>query len=543
MTEVPSTPAPDPADEPNSAGESDPAAGPERVLSRDDSGRILTGVCAGLGRFTGMDPVLFRVGFAVLVLASGTGILLYAAAYLLMRRPDGRPGYLEQWTGRLFDSETVLALMAAVFALGLIINLGSGGINKGTIVIGTLLAIVLLAAHARGVDLRTLVRSMPERAAGRHATQATAPAAGAPMTTPTAPFTAPPTAAAPTAPSTQPPYGPGFQRHGTAPQSPPGETGSTGVHAASSGTGTADSTETVHGVPPAPADAASAGRTTPAIDSGPPPGASAAPGYRRLADLAREARAGTLGYDYGAYGSAGGEPYAPHGPYAPPHHYPPEPYQPAAAPPVRGKTKPPGSFIGKLTIVLALIVGGIMATVQQSGTGSVSLPLIGGAVLVTIGAGLLVATWFGRGAALIAAGTVVALALIAGSTVSGIPEKAGNFVWRPVSVTQAATTYTVGVGNGRLDLSDLALKPGTRVRFDAAVSVGQFTVIVPPSARVEAHGYTRAGEVKIDHSVRQGTDVRLDQVMEPEVIGDSDAPTIELYVRAAIGDVEVRRAS
>ncbi|WP_449063505.1 hypothetical protein [Planomonospora algeriensis] len=53
--------------------------------------------------------------------------MLYIAAFLLMREPNGGPGHLEQWTRRDFDGETVLALLAAVFAFGLIINVSSGG--------------------------------------------------------------------------------------------------------------------------------------------------------------------------------------------------------------------------------------------------------------------------------------------------------------------------------------------------------------------------------------------------------------------------------
>ncbi|WP_433499696.1 PspC domain-containing protein [Sphaerimonospora sp. CA-214678] len=572
MTEAPTTAAPDPRP--------DPAAGPEpeQVLSRDGSGRMLTGVCAGLGRFTGMDPVLFRVGFAVLVLASGTGILLYVAAFLLMRRPGGQPGHLEQWTNRLFDAETVLALMAAVFALGLIINVGSGGVNRGTIVIGTLLAIVLLAAHARGVDLRTLVKSMPERATGRRGMRpsggrATAMPATAtfPPPFPEQPYdTVPPEQPYDAVPRHQPDGTARFQAPGIhVPENPhvsEGVSAGTGPDGIGpDGTGTDDA-----GVSPrweaasADAPSASAGASatrTPPIPGGPAPdrpapdhpasghigpefpGAgpqnTAPSGYRRLSDLAREARAGTYGY-------AGGEPYAPHGPYAPRRPHPPVapgPYRPVTPPPARVKVKRPKSFIGGLTICLALIIGGIMVTVQQSGTGSVSLPVIGGAVLVTIGAGLLIATWFGRGATLVIAGTIVSLVLIAGSTMNGIPKKVGSFAWHPVEVTQATTDYTIGIGEGRLDLSDLALQSGARIRFNASVSIGQLTVIVPPTARVEVHGYTRVGEVKIDHKVEDGTDVRFDQVLEPEATGESDAPTIELHVKAGVGDVEVRRAA
>lgn len=184
-----------------------------------------------------------------------------------------------------------------------------------------------------------------------------------------------------------------------------------------------------------------------------------------------------------------------------------------------------------------------MVTAQQSTTGSANLSMVGGAVLVTIGAGLLVATWFGRGAALVAAGTIVSLVLVAGSTVNGIPKKIGSYVWHPVDATQTARDYSVGMGEGRLDLSDLPLKPGERVRFDASVSVGQMTVIVPANARVEVFAYTKLGEIKIDHKVEDGADVTFNRILEPEVASTDDVSTIELHVKAGIGDVEIRRAA
>jgi len=516
------TEAPPNTDEPTTGPE------PERPLCRSGSGRMVTGVCAGLGRYTGMDPVLFRVGFAVLLLASGIGAMLYVAAFLLMREPGGGPGYLERWTHRLFDAETVLALMAAVFAFGLIINVASGGINRGTIVVGTLLAIVLLAAHSRGVDLLTMAKSVPDRAIGRRGMTRNpvenpfgSPSSGAQY----AGWT-PSTPSSPSAPFTAAPAGaPG----GTASGQDTASSQDTAPERDTAGAG-------VEGEAGAPAETTNPAGPAPQPPTAVPPTGPTG-GYRRLSDLAREARAGTYGY-------ATGEPFAPHGPYSVREPYRPEEPPTAVPPPPRPvKPKRPRSFIGGLTLCLALIVGGVMAAVQQSGTGSVSLPMVGGAVLVTIGAGLLVATWFGRGAGLVVAGMFVSLVLVAGSTVNGIPKKVGSFVWHPVTVTQTTEDYALGMGEGRLDLSDVPLTPGARVRFNASVAVGQITVIVPATARVEVYGYTRLGEVKIDHKVEDGADVQFDRVLEPEVTGTADAPTIELHVKAGIGDVEVRRAA
>jgi phage shock protein PspC (stress-responsive transcriptional regulator)/FtsH-binding integral membrane protein len=62
-----------------------PAAEPRR-LTRSRDGRWLGGVCAGLGRYFDLNPMIYRIGFAALSLAGGTGILLYVAAWLVM--PD-----------------------------------------------------------------------------------------------------------------------------------------------------------------------------------------------------------------------------------------------------------------------------------------------------------------------------------------------------------------------------------------------------------------------------------------------------------------------
>ena len=52
--------------------------------SRDD--RIIAGVCGGLGASTGVDPMIFRIGFAILtIFFFGTGVVLYGAAWLLIK--------------------------------------------------------------------------------------------------------------------------------------------------------------------------------------------------------------------------------------------------------------------------------------------------------------------------------------------------------------------------------------------------------------------------------------------------------------------------
>ncbi|MGD9962065.1 PspC domain-containing protein [Nocardioides sp.] len=55
-------------------------------LRRSRSDRKLAGVAGGLGRHFDLDPTIFRVGFVVLALFGGAGLLLYGVSWLLV--PD-----------------------------------------------------------------------------------------------------------------------------------------------------------------------------------------------------------------------------------------------------------------------------------------------------------------------------------------------------------------------------------------------------------------------------------------------------------------------
>lgn len=69
---------------------SQPAPSAPRLLRRSRDDRVIAGVCGGLGRYLGIDPVLLRIAFVVLALAGGGGVLLYLVAWVLI--PNERPG-------------------------------------------------------------------------------------------------------------------------------------------------------------------------------------------------------------------------------------------------------------------------------------------------------------------------------------------------------------------------------------------------------------------------------------------------------------------
>jgi phage shock protein C len=66
---------------------------------------MIGGVCGGLAEYSGIDPLLWRVGFVALTLAGGSGILVYLLLWVLMPMgpvgTDYRPNALDGLVERL----------------------------------------------------------------------------------------------------------------------------------------------------------------------------------------------------------------------------------------------------------------------------------------------------------------------------------------------------------------------------------------------------------------------------------------------------------
>ena len=66
----------------------------------DPDNRVLAGVCTGLGRYTGVDPIAWRTAFVLTAFAGAVGVLLYITSWMLMRDSQGGPSTLEQMLNR-----------------------------------------------------------------------------------------------------------------------------------------------------------------------------------------------------------------------------------------------------------------------------------------------------------------------------------------------------------------------------------------------------------------------------------------------------------
>ncbi len=56
----------------------------EKRLTRVEEGRMIAGVCSGLGRYLGIDVTIVRVIFVQLALFAMGGVLLYLILWLIM---------------------------------------------------------------------------------------------------------------------------------------------------------------------------------------------------------------------------------------------------------------------------------------------------------------------------------------------------------------------------------------------------------------------------------------------------------------------------
>ncbi|WP_406283355.1 PspC domain-containing protein [Embleya sp. NBC_00896] len=90
---------------------------PQLLRSTDD--RMVSGVCGGLGEHFGLDPVIFRIVFAVLSMFGGVGVLVYSLGWLLIpARGEAQPVLRRILAGK-FDYGASAAAVVAVMGVAL----------------------------------------------------------------------------------------------------------------------------------------------------------------------------------------------------------------------------------------------------------------------------------------------------------------------------------------------------------------------------------------------------------------------------------------
>jgi phage shock protein PspC (stress-responsive transcriptional regulator) len=107
-----------------------PDEAPSRRLVRSRDGRWLGGVSAGLGRYFDVNPLVYRIAFAALALAGGTGLVLYLAAWLVIPHEDAEDSIAAESLREHRDRPWLL-LGVGLLGLGAVLVLSEASIWPG----------------------------------------------------------------------------------------------------------------------------------------------------------------------------------------------------------------------------------------------------------------------------------------------------------------------------------------------------------------------------------------------------------------------------
>ncbi|MFG3290992.1 PspC domain-containing protein [Streptomyces sp. NPDC048179] len=108
---------------------------------RDRRHKMIAGVCAGLGRHTDLDPVIFRITLAVLAATGGIGLLFYGFAWLFVPYEDEEENEVRKLlTGRV-DGQALAAVLFALVGCGVLLTMiRNGQVLAFAVVLSLLLA-------------------------------------------------------------------------------------------------------------------------------------------------------------------------------------------------------------------------------------------------------------------------------------------------------------------------------------------------------------------------------------------------------------------
>jgi phage shock protein PspC (stress-responsive transcriptional regulator) len=501
-----------------------PGGARQRSASRSTTDRHLGGVGPAVAQYLGVSVTVARVGLALSVLLGGLGLVLYAALWLVV--PDDRGRVLIRGQVDEHREVNLAAVVAGLAAVPLTMWVTSGGPD---LLVPVLVAAGVFILGRRGgpVDGEPAVGGLGS------------PPPPAPPMPPVPPtFLSPPSVAAP--PADEPPVPPA-----DAPPVPPAD------------------------APPADAPGAPAGPlaeeptalaeplTDPTVLS------DREPTTRSMPVLAPEDRTAVF-----------------------PRALPPRgaPSRPVAVTPRPPKPPKPTPFLGPLTVSIAVALAGSLSLLHAIGAIELQPSDVLIAVLVVIGLGLLVSTWFGRARGLILLGLLLAPMVLVSAAIDRVDLRGGigDRAWTPTAPAQLRPEYRLGAGAMRLDLTELDPSDGgaqdaasTQLTSAMSLGAGLVEVIVPEDWTLELTAMVELGSVwRYDGGLlvpttgelpAEAREVRYDLIGEEDwwfpasaevpnlegdqdgtrhvvrVEGGADAPSLELDVELTAGVVEVFR--
>jgi hypothetical protein len=196
------------------------------------------------------------------------------------------------------------------------------------------------------------------------------------------------------------------------------------------------------------------------------------------------------------------------------------------------------SSLGGVVVSLALVAVGVLGLLDLAGVRVIASAYLAVPLAVT-GLGLVIAAWYGRARWLIAIGTVLLVALGVTATAESLSGLDRSTTWRPTSIDQLDSTYTIGIGNAVLDLSGLDFA-GQRRAIEVTVDVGDLTIIVPPDVDVRAEARVDVGNATLFGTNWGGIGQAVRTVTD---LGGDGPGGGDLVINASVdvGNLEVRR--
>jgi phage shock protein PspC (stress-responsive transcriptional regulator) len=210
---------------------------------------------------------------------------------------------------------------------------------------------------------------------------------------------------------------------------------------------------------------------------------------------------------------------------------------PEATPPPRSaRSRRPRSILGRLTFGALFVTIGVMAILDASGATQPALRHYAVAMVLVVGAGLLIGSVFGRSRGLILFGISILPFLFASVAVTApFTGGFGDPVYRPLGPAEVVEPYRLAAGDMRIDLRQIDLGPGETLQVEASVGAGRLQVIVSDDVGLDVTGHTGFGEVSLLGNDDGGIDV--DRHLQRQGEG-----TIVLDLDVGFGQVDVTRS-
>jgi hypothetical protein len=197
----------------------------------------------------------------------------------------------------------------------------------------------------------------------------------------------------------------------------------------------------------------------------------------------------------------------------------------------------PRSIIGWVTVALALLAGGVAGALDNFGAVHMTAATTLALMLTVVGAGLLVASLWGRGGWLILLGCLLLPVVAVSSVLSdvSVTGETGDQSWQPRAVADVRPEYRLAAGQLQIDLSQVRFgsQPAT---IDARVAVGEMRITVPSGQPVTIHA-DATGSIQALGRETSGYKVHSDISQS----GSERLGQLTLNLRVGVGSIIVAR--